>query len=127
MRLAGKGEAGPGGNGDALVTIHIQPHAFFTRDGDNVRLDLPISLDEAVGGAKVKAPTADGPVMLSVPPGSSSGKTLRIKGRGFTAKGGARGDQLVTLQIMLPEGDEDLARRLDGWRDMRPLRGKLGV
>jgi len=127
MRLAGKGEAGPGGNGDALVTIQIQPHPFFTREGENVRLDLPVSLDEAVNGAKVKVPTADGPVMLSVPPGSSSGKTLRIKGRGFTARGGARGDQLVKLEIMLPEGDEDLARRLDGWRDLRPLRGKLGV
>jgi len=127
MRLAGKGEAGPGGNGDALVTIQVQPHAFFRREGDNIRLDLPISLDEAVGGAKVKVPTVDGPVMLTVAPGSSSGKTLRIKGRGFSRKDGTRGDQLVSVEISLPEKDEDLARRLEGWKDSRPLRGKLGV
>lgn len=127
MRLAGKGEPGPGGAGDALVTITIDPHAFFKRDGDNIRLDLPISLDEAVGGAKVKVPTVDGAVMLTVAPGTSSGKTLRLKGKGFTRKDGTRGDQLVTLEIALPEGDEDLARRLEGWRDTRPLRAKLGV
>jgi DnaJ-class molecular chaperone len=127
MRLAGKGEAGPGGAGDALVTIKLQPHAFYRRDGDNLRLDLPISLDEAVGGAKVKVPTAEGPVMLSVAPGSSSGKVLRLKGRGFSRKDGTRGDQLVTLEVQLPEGDEDLARRLEGWRDSRNLRARLGV
>jgi DnaJ-class molecular chaperone len=127
MRLAGKGEAGPGGHGDALVTITIQPHAFFRRDGDHVRLDLPISLDEAVGGAKVKVPTVEGPVMLTVAPGSSSGKVLRLKGKGFTCKDGSRGDQLVTLEIALPEGDAELARRLEGWRDNRDLRARLGV
>ena len=127
MRLAGKGEAGPGGNGDALVTITIQPHAFFRREGDNVRIDLPISLDEAVGGAKVKVPTVDGAVMLTVAPGSSSGKVLRLKGRGFTRKDGTRGDQLVTLEIALPEGDAELVRRLEGWRDPRDLRARLGV
>ncbi len=127
MRLAGKGEAGPGGNGDALVTIQVQPHAFFTRDGDNIRLDLPVSLDEAVNGAKVKVPTVDGAVMLTVAPGSSSGRTLRIKGRGFSRKDGTRGDQLVSLAISLPEDDIDLIRRLDGWKDARPLRGRLGV
>ncbi|MGN6357567.1 MAG: DnaJ C-terminal domain-containing protein [Novosphingobium sp.] len=127
MRLAGKGEAGPGGPGDALVTIAIEPHPFFRRDGDNLRLDLPISLDEAVGGGKVKVPTVDGAVMLTVAPGSSSGKTLRLKGRGMTRKDGSRGDQLVTLQIDLPEGDAELARRLEGWRDQRDLRGRLGV
>lgn len=127
MRLAGKGEPGPGGAGDALVTIAIEPHPFFKRDGDNIRLDLPVSLDEAVGGAKVKVPTVDGAVMLTVAPGSSSGKTLRLKGKGFTRKDGTRGDQLVTLEIALPEGDEDLARRLEGWQDTRPLRAKLGV
>jgi DnaJ-class molecular chaperone len=127
MRLAGKGEPGPGGNGDALVTIHIEPHAFFIRDGDNIRLDLPISLDEAVNGAKIKVPTVEGPVMLTVAPGSSSGKTLRLKGRGFGRKDGSRGDQLVSLEIALPEGDDDLAKRLEGWRDSRPLRNRLGV
>ena len=127
MRLAGKGEPGPGGNGDALVTIHIEPHPFFVRDGDNIRLDLPISLDEAVNGDKIKVPTVEGPVMLTVSPGSSSGKTLRLKGRGFGRKDGSRGDQLVSLEIALPEGDADLAKRLEGWRDTRPLRNRLGV
>ena len=127
MRLAGKGEPGPGGNGDALVTIAIEPHQFFKRDGDSLRLDLPISLDEAVHGAKVKVPTVDGAVMLTVAPGSSSGKTLRLKGKGMTRKDGTRGDQLVTIEIDLPPGDTDLAARLEGWRDARDLRGKLGV
>lgn len=127
MRLSGKGEPGPGGNGDALVTIQFQPHPFFRRDGDNLRLDLPVSLDEAVAGAKVKVPTAEGVVMLTVAPGSSSGKTLRLKGKGFTRKDGSRGDQLVTLEVQLPEGDEDLLRRLEGWRDPRNLRARLGV
>ena len=127
MRLAGKGEAGPGGNGDALVTIAIEPHPFFKREGDNLRLDLPISLDEAVSGAKVKVPTVDGAVMLTIAPGSSSGKTLRLKGRGMTRKDGSRGDQLVTIQIDLPADDADLAKRLDGWRDKRNVRGKFGV
>ncbi|MDE2404268.1 MAG: J domain-containing protein [Sphingomonadales bacterium] len=127
MRLAGKGEPGPGGAGDALVTIAIEPHPFFTRDGDNVRLDLPVTLDEAVGGAKVKVPTVEGPVMLTVAPGTSSGRTLRLKGRGFSRKDGTRGDQLVTLQITLPESDADLAARLEGWRDSRNPRAKLGV
>ncbi|MEA3054004.1 MAG: hypothetical protein QOG72_2907 [Sphingomonadales bacterium] len=115
IRLAGQGQAGPGGNGDAIVTISIKPHRFFVRDGDNIRLDLPISLDEAVLGAKVKVPTVDGPVMLSVPAGTSSGKVLRLKARGFTAKGGQRGDQLVTLMIDVPGGDAELARFVEGW------------
>lgn len=130
MRLAGKGEAGPGGSGDALVTIQIQPHPFFRREGDNIRLDLPVSLDEAVNGARVRVPTVDGTVMLTIAPGSSSGKTLRLKGKGFTRKDGSRGDQLVTLEIVLPDGGAelaDLAARLAGWRDSRPLRSRLGV
>ncbi len=127
MRLGGKGEQGPGGAGDALVTIQIAPHPFFRRDGDNIRLDLPISLDEAVNGAKVKVPTVEGAVMLTVAPGSSSGKTLRLKGKGMPRKDGNRGDQLVTLEIHLPESDSDLTRRLEGWRDGRDLRGRLGL
>lgn len=127
MRLAGKGEPGPGGNGDALVTIQLQSHAFYKRDGDDVRVELPVTLDEAIGGAKVKVPTMEGPVMLSVPPSSSSGTALRLKGKGFTRKDGSRGDQLVTLEIVLPETDPDLAERLEGWRDTRDVRAKLGV
>jgi DnaJ-class molecular chaperone len=127
MRLSGKGDAGPGGNGDALVTIQIQGHPFFRRDGDNIRLDLPVTLDEAVGGARVRAPTVEGAVMLTLAPGTSSGKTLRLKDKGFTRKDGSRGDQLVTIEIVLPEGDADLVRRLEGWRDTREPRSKLGV
>ena len=126
MRLSGKGEPGPGGNGDALVSIQIKPHPFFRREGDNIRLDLPVTLDEAVNGGKVNVPTADGAVMLTIAPGSSSGKVLRLKGKGFARKDGTRGDQLVSLEIVLPEGDAELARRLEGWRDERPLRAHLG-
>ena len=127
MRLSGKGEPGTGGNGDAILTIEVGHHPFYERDGDNIRLDLPISLAEAVHGAKVKVPTVDGPVMLTVAPGSSSGRTLRLKGKGFSRKDGTRGDQLVTLQIDLPADDADLRARLEGWQDGRNLRGKLGV
>ena len=127
MRIKGKGEPGPGGAGDATVVIEIAPHAFFRRDGDDVRLDLPITLDEAVHGGKVKVPTVERPVMLTIAPGSSSGKVLRLKGKGFTRADGTRGDQLVTLAIDLPQGDEDLARRLEGWHDTRNLRARLGV
>ena len=127
MRLAGRGEPGVGGAGDAIVTIEVGGHPFFRRDCDNIRLDLPITLDEAVNGGKVRVPTVEGPVMLTVAPGSSGGKTLRLKEKGFSAKSGRRGDQLVTLQIEIPAGDTDLTQRLEGWRDTRNLRGKLGV
>jgi len=127
IRLAGQGQAGPGGNGDAIVTIAIRSHRFFRREGDNIRLELPVSLDEAVLGAKVRVPTVDGPVMVSVPKGSTSGKTLRLKGKGFTGKGGQRGDQLVTLMIELPSDDAALAGFAEGWRDPRNVRAGLGV
>ncbi|MGN6819942.1 MAG: DnaJ C-terminal domain-containing protein [Sphingomonas sp.] len=128
MRLSGKGQPGPGGNGDAIVTIEIQPHRFFTRDGDDIRLDLPVSLSEAVLGASVRVPTADGAVMLTVPKGSSSGKTLRLKGKGFHKKGGGRGDQLVTLMVDLPVDDDALVEFVQGWKDKdRNPRGNLGV
>jgi len=126
IRLSGKGEVGPGGQGDAIVTIAIQPHPYFHRDGDDIRIDVPISLDEAVNGGKVKVPTVESAVMLTVAPGSSSGRTLRLKGKGFTRKDGTRGDQFVTLEIALPEKDEDLARRLEGWHDPRDLRARFG-
>ena len=114
IRLGGQGQPGPAGNGDALVTIGVKPHRFFRREGDNIRLDLPVAIDEAVLGGKVRVPTVDGPVMLSVPKGSSSGKVLRLKGKGFTGKNGARGDQLVTLMVEVPD-DAELARFLEGW------------
>jgi DnaJ-class molecular chaperone len=127
MRLAGKGDPGPGGNGDATVTIEVKAHAFFRRDGSDVRIDLPISLGEAVAGAKVKVPTVDGPVMLGVPPGSSSGKVLRLKGKGFSRKDGTRGDQLVSLMIDLPPDDAALREFTSNWADTRNIRAALGV
>ena len=127
MRLKGKGQAGTGGSGDALVTIEIEPHPFFVRAGDDVRLELPVTLDEAVRGAKVKVPTVDGPVMLTVAAGSGSGKVLRLKGRGFSRKDGGRGDQLVALEIQLPENLDELAGRLEGWSDASQVRNRLGV
>jgi DnaJ-class molecular chaperone len=128
IRLAGQGQAGPGGNGDALVTIGIKPHRFFRREGDNIRLDLPVAIDEAALGGKVRVPTVDGPVMLSVPKGSSSGKVLRLKGKGFTGKNGQRGDQLVTLMVEVPD-DAELAHFLEGWsgRGKANPRASLGV
>ena len=127
MRLSGKGQQGPAGAGDAIVTIEVKPHPFFTRDGDNVLLDLPITLDEAVKGGKVKVPTVDGPVMLGVPAGSTSGKTLRLRGKGFTAKGGERGDQMVTLQIDVPTDDPAIKALVESWQDSRAVRAHLGV
>ena len=127
MRLAGKGEQGPGGAGDAIITIEVTGHRFFTRDGDDIRLDLPISLKEAVEGGAVKVPTVDKPVMLTVPKGASSGKTLRLKGKGFHGKGGTRGDQLVTLQIVLPAGDVALEAFIAGWEGAGNPRVGLGV
>jgi DnaJ-class molecular chaperone len=127
MRLKGKGEQGPGGAGDGIVTIAVDSHPFFRREGDNVRLDLPITLAEAVNGGKVKVPTVDGPVMLTIKPGTSSGTTMRLGGKGFSTKSGGRGDQLVTLEIDLPGDVTELARRLEGWQDDRNPRAKLGV
>lgn len=126
MRLGGKGEQGAGGAGDAIVTIEIGSHSFYRREGDNIRLDLPVALSEAVLGGPVKVPTVDGAVMLNVPPGSSSGKVLRLRGRGFTGKGGTRGDQLVTLMIELPEGDAELKSWAESATPGNP-RAKLGV
>tara|TARA_R110000850_G_scaffold261343_1_gene389388 strand:+ start:537 stop:1457 length:921 start_codon:yes stop_codon:yes gene_type:complete len=127
MRLSGKGRPGPGGNGDAIVTIHINPHPFYDRDGDNIKLELPISLKEAVEGAKIKVPTVDGPVMLSIPAGSDSGKTLRLKNRGFHNKSGVRGNQLVTLMITLPEKDEKLEAFVKDWAPKDNPRASMGV
>ena len=125
MRLAGKGEAGGGGAGDAIITIEVGDHRFYKRDGDNIRLDLPVSLKEAVLGGKVKVPTIDGPVMLAIPAGASSGKVLRLRGKGWSAKAG-RGDQLVTLEIELPAEDEALKSWAEAATDSNP-RARLGV
>ena len=127
IRLAGKGEEGPGGRGDAMVTIEVGAHRFYHRDGNNIRLELPVTLKEAVLGAKVKVPTPEGPVMLSIPTGTTSGKVLRLKGRGFTAKDGKRGDQLVTIEVDLPSSDPELVKFAESWEGGGNPRASLGV
>jgi DnaJ-class molecular chaperone len=126
IRIPGKGQPGPGGNGDAMVTLKIGKHPHLVRDGDHIRIDLPISLKEAVVGGKVKVPTVDGAVMLTVPPRTNSGATLRIKGRGFTTKTGERGDQLVTLMIHLPNDPAELAK-LSACLSDDAVRADMGV
>ncbi|MBL8560028.1 MAG: DnaJ domain-containing protein [Hyphomonadaceae bacterium] len=123
LRLKSQGGAGVQGGppGDALVELKIRPHAFFRRDGDDVHLDLQISIVEAVEGAKIQVPTATGSVALTIPEGSNTGKILRLKGKGV----GERGDQLVHLKVMLPDVmDEDLKRFVKKWsrRDYTPPR-----
>jgi DnaJ-class molecular chaperone len=127
IRLSGKGEEGRGGAGDAIVTVQIAPHPFYTRDKNDIRLNLPVTLKEAVLGAKVKVPTPDGPVMLTIPKGSSSGRVLRLKERGFTDKTGKRGDQLVTILVDLPAGDADLEAFAERWKGDGNPRAPLGV
>ena len=127
IRIAGKGELGPAGRGDAIVTIAIGPHPFFSREGNDIRLNLPVTLKEAVLGAKVKVPTPDGPVMVSIPKGATSGKVLRLKGRGFTGKDGKRGDQLIAVQVEVPAGDKDLEAFVEQWQGGGNPRAGLGV
>ena len=112
----------------SIATLTIAPHRFFTRDGRDIRLQLPVTLKEAVIGGKVRVPTPDGAVMLTVPRGASSGKVLRIKGRGWTENGGTRGDQLVTLSVEIPTGDAALEEFIEGWDgDEGNPRSALGV
>jgi DnaJ-class molecular chaperone len=127
IRLAGKGEEGPAGRGDALVTIEVAPHPFFKREGKNIRLELPVTLKEAVLGAKVKVPTPEGPVMLTIPKGTTSGKVLRLKGRGFTDRAGKRGDQLVAVEIDVPANDPELQKFAESWNSGGNPRASLGV
>ena len=130
MRLSGQGEEGPGGIGDAIVTIAVDPHRFFTREGEDIRLTLPITLEEAVLGATVRVPTVDGPVNLTVPKGSTSGRTLRLKERGFHKKGGGRGYQYVTLSVDVPADDAELtafAEKRQAAGQARNPRAALGV
>jgi DnaJ-class molecular chaperone len=121
IRLKGQGMPGPrGAAGDALITVSIAPHPLFERDGADLRLDLPVTLYEAVLGAKVRVPTLDGAIELAIPAATSSGRTLRIKGKGLPAKDGA-GDLYVTVRIVLPEGgDADLEELMKRWRDQKP-------
>lgn len=121
IRLRHQGDAGRnnGEAGDALIEVTVEPHPFFVRQGDDVLLDLPVTVDEAVLGAKIAVPTIDGMVAVTVPKGASSGTTLRLKGRGLPLKGGAqsqRGDQYVKLKIVLPDKPNSaLEKLIEGW------------
>lgn len=105
LRLRGKGHPSPGDGppGDALIEISVLPHPFFSRKGDDIYLDLPISIKEAVLGARIKVPTPAGPVTAAVPKWSNSGRILRLRGRGVPRADGSKGDQYVKLMLMLPE------------------------
>ncbi len=121
IRLKGQGEAGTSGGpaGDIMINVRIKKSDVFLRDGDNVIVELPISLPEAVLGAKIPVPTVDGTVNLKIPAGSNTGSTLRLKGKGVPKKGGkTRGDQLVKLKVVLPETqDEDLQEWVSKWSE----------
>jgi DnaJ-class molecular chaperone len=119
LRLRGKGNPGIGEGepGDALIEIHVRPHPVFKREGNDIVLEVPITFDEAVLGGKIEVPTIGGRVFATVPPGSNTGQTLRLKGRGIKTKGSA-GDQLVKLSIILPDRiDDDLKRFAETWRE----------
>jgi DnaJ-class molecular chaperone len=111
-------------DGDLMVTINVKAHPVFRREGDDVRMDLPISLVEALEGGRVEAQVPGGTVALNIPPGSNSGATLRLKGKGV-ARPGTPGDCYVRLIITLPDGDNaELKTALTGWseRDFTPKR-----
>jgi DnaJ-class molecular chaperone len=119
LRLKGQGQPGFGGGepGDAYIEVHVQPHAYFVRKDNDVHLELPVSLGEAVLGGKITVPTIDGDVVMTIPKGSNTGTTLRLKGRGILdRKSRQRGDQYVKLKVVLPEGaDPELVRFVEGW------------
>lgn len=120
IRLKGQGYPSPWGGGvtgDAMITVTIAQHPIFTIDGSDLRLDLSVTLYEAVLGAKVRVPTLDGAVQLAIPPNTSSGRTFRLKGKGLGTKSGA-GDLLATVRIILPDdGDNELKELMRKWRD----------
>ena len=127
IRLRGQGMAGPGGAGDVLITVSVAEHPIFTLEGADVRLDLPITLDEATLGAKVRVPTLDRPVEITIPPWTSSGRTFRLKGKGFPAKEG-HGDLLATVRIALPErSDPELEALMQKWRSEKPYDPRQGM
>lgn len=119
LRLRGKGRPGLGDGppGDALVELTVEPHAQFSREGDDIVLELPIALDEAVLGAKIEVPSATGRLRVTVPKGSSSGDVLRLRGKGAPKGNGGHGDQRVVLKVVLPENiDGELEAFMEGWR-----------
>ena len=131
LRLKGKGRPamGEAPPGDALIEISVLPHPYFTRKGDDIYLDLPISLKEAVLGAKIKVPTPGGTVAVAVPKWSSTGRALRLKGRGVPRSDGSKGDQYVTLKLMLPQKpDPELESFVAKWRPVADSpRQSMGV
>ena len=119
LRLKGKGRPGlnGGATGDALVEVHIGDHPVFRRDNNHIHMDLPITLGEAVLGGKVSVPTISGAVSMTIPKGSNTGKVLRMRSKGVAAKG----DQYVTLKVILPEKtDADLTRLVEKWTKAHP-------
>jgi DnaJ-class molecular chaperone len=119
LRLRGKGEPGIGGGppGDALIDVHVRPHRFFVRDGDDIRLEVPISLSEAVLGGKIRVPTPSGPVIVTLPPHSNTGKTMRLRGKGVPRRGGEAGDVYVSVRIVLPDSpDQKLTDFVKDWQ-----------
>lgn len=121
LRLRGKGMAGFGGGdpGDAYVKVDVAPHKMFHRRGNDIHLDLPIAVNEAVLGAKIRVPTVDGAVTMTVPAGSNTGDTLRLKGKGApSGEGRPEGAQIVTLRVVLPESpDEELTAFMESWAE----------
>ncbi len=129
IRLRGLGHDSPtgGASGDAILTLRIGAHPVFTREGQNLRLELPVTLYDAALGAKVRAPTLNGSVNITIPPGSSGGKTLRLRGLGLPTKSGGRGDLLVTLQIDLPDDlPDDFLDMMQRWREDHPYQPRTG-
>lgn len=125
LRLRGQGAPGIQGGpaGDLLLEIRVRPHPRFQRKGADIYAELPVTLAEAVLGAKIEVPTVDGPVSLSIPPGANTGMRLRVRGKGVPIGAGKRGDHYVTLQVMLPErSDPELERFVRDWAQRRPYR-----
>lgn len=115
IRVKGKGHAGPGGPGDLMIRCRVHPHRYFRRDGNDILLDLPLSLAEAIGGAKIDIPTLDGITTISVPPGTSGGKKLRLRGKGIATQGGAvQGDMYAVTRLVVPGELSSRARELLG-------------
>jgi DnaJ-class molecular chaperone len=129
IRLKGQGETAPGHRaGDLLITVNIAPHPFFKVDGSDLRVDLPITLYEAVLGGKVRVPTLGNAVELSIPKNTSSGRTFRLKGKGLPKIGGTAGDLFVTTRIMLPDGNDiELETLMQKWRDGHPYNPRSDI
>jgi DnaJ-class molecular chaperone len=128
LRLRGKGGPGFGGGtaGDALIEVHVAPHPLFRRDGDNVLLELPVSLAEAVLGARVSVPTVTGPVTMTIPKGSDTGRQLRLRGKGMQKKN--PGDEIVTLKVFIGQSsDPELAAFLEKWGPQHPFDPRQGM